>query len=384
MLLIYSQIDEEEYNISIGYKYEDYIITPLNNCKASKKIYIKTDSGDIEAYIYRNIYEINIAILKINSDKLITINSIAISSELICSNGVVKSFDIKNNNNINYKTSITLIIDHCISSLVPAIPLYSIESIQSVLSGSYIINNNSLIGIVIKQTPEDIIALPIMIINYFINNDKIKGIIIHSCYCEIMDRTIEVGHYIIEQSCKYKMNNKKKFTFKKKDIILSINNKSFNKDMTIYSDELKLNVPINTYFMFSLFKNKYISIKLLRNNKIQYINIKGLPLNNMYKIKLYNNSYLEWNGFIFCELTEEILNRTSQNNEKYYLLSQNNEKYIVLIDWIENSILTSDNLYIVSKMGNKNIKSLDDIKTSVCQSITLENNDKKLIIRNNI
>jgi hypothetical protein len=411
MPLIFSQIDGDNYNMSMGYitsnsHGEKFIITTLHTCNYGDdpKIFAQIDDNDEEAYIYIKIYEIDIAVLKL-INKLITTPDAVISSELQFDNGSIRS-----NTDIYYTKTVEIKMEYIKSELLPKIPVYSISAecdsteSHSLLAGSEVIKNDKLYGFVIKKNNNEITAVPCLIINMFLLHifdnplSELKGIIVYSCYCEVIDKKKIIGNYITENTCFYPSTNSMdimtKFSFRQNDILLSIDDKEFNSDMSLYFDDLSCFLPINTYFMFALLQKNNVKIKLLRNNTVKTIYLNGISYNNIFKIRIYGKKYINWNGFIFCELTEEILvNNFSQ--KKYNIFSIDGSKYVALINWkstllpeqllffiktdgLSESYLTQlserkllqekpllkvnvQKLYLVDKIGNKFIKSLDDI-----------------------
>ena len=400
MILIYNQIDPpsergetiaygqytDTFNVSIGLQWDNYIITTLHTCKNSQKIYIHHENKKYIGNIYMEIYEINIVILK---SELISTCSFDINyNTLNIFFDRILTYDTESELNKNIKIiEGNVSLENINSILFPSIPVYNIkmDDIHDILPGSLIINNNTINGIIMKQNNIDntLIVLPCVIIKMFIdyryNNDHLKGIILRACYCDLLENNMHVvGQYITENTCYYKIKNKKKyFSFKEGDVIISINNNNFDDNMFSSYDKLDVKLPLNTLLMLISLSDKSINIKYLRKNKIYDICLKGTSYNNIFKINIYNPTIIYWNNFIFSELTE------SECDDQYHKYSIN-DKYIILKGWetslsekqlnyfsednaiIDNNILRS--LYIINKINNKTIKCIDDIK-----SINLKN-----------
>ena len=76
----------------------------------------------------------------------------------------------------------------------------------------------------------------------------------------------------------------------------------------------------------------------------------GISYNNMYKVQIYTNEIINWFDNEFSYLTERDI---ITNNIKIKNIYNNGSKYIKLIK--------DNNIYLLQKIGNKHISSLEDI-----------------------
>lgn len=256
-------------------------------------------------------------------------------------------------------------------------------------SGAIVRSNNINIGMccMYMDTNKGISlrALPLFLIDMIIVNNilfkqpYLMGIHINTLTCEIeYMKEHKYAHYVTKQSPCY-INGKKSFTFNNDDIILDIDGLEFNKDHLIFCELIGIAVPLNTYLMLrSNMNNVPISIKIIKNQnkdyKITKYNVSSISYNNMFPVNLNIGNYLEWNGLIFMELSEEIIMFYRQlgmnllNNTKGVILFNYNKKILYPL---KNKLLyyksmpytnkSGSYFYQVNYMGQKKVTSINDM-----------------------
>jgi len=186
----------------------------------------------------------------------------------------------------------------------PRMPIYELElvTVDDIdyvdLHGCPLMCNDTLIGM-IQIYQDKLIAMPIFIIhqllNFFINNNTFE---LSNVFLNMSDRTI------------VKLNNK------------SISN---NK---IYSDELNMMIPIDTYIMLYIADNK-INIEQELINKIKRITINTRPLSDFSIMPYENDKIIKLNNLIIVELTHDVFTHyNSQYNITGYTYEIYNKKNI--------------------------------------------------------
>lgn len=213
----------------------------------------------------------------------------------------------------------------------------------------------------------------------------------------------------------------KKFCFNIDDVIIKINNQEFNDDGTIFSSDIGYNVCADTFMMLECFANETncCNFLIVRNeNHVEKCinkNIIGKHFNTLYNTKIFNDhNYISWKGFIFAELSEELIENISNtfnfDIKGQYIespkiipkITSSDKKIVVVIDvdtkiipkkysqtfFVDETVQTplihtnvGKQLAILKKVGNKIISSIEDLEllniNKNIKSITLvyENGD---------
>lgn len=274
-------------------------------------------------------------------------------------------------------------------------------------------------------------ALPLNIIDALVENilykiiTNINGIQIDTYGCEIEYMKEQIyGHYVVRQSSSYG-NGKKLFSFNDGDIILEVDGKRFNKEMMIWSNFLDMFVPLNTYtFIRSNIEleityddreidrygdsdetdeedtqhinptHRYISFKIAKqyqdDTKIRLYNLASIAYDDMYKFRINDGKYLSWNGHIFTELSEEmiefyrrlglniVVSGVATNMDRY--ANDKRDKIVVLLNYKKTvkDVLNEDYFkslpvrgsegvyfYVLTFVGQKKISCLVDLATAL-------------------
>jgi hypothetical protein len=222
---------------------------------------------------------------------------------------------------------------------------------------------------------------------------------------------------------KYAAYNKKNdVVIKEGDILQYIDNISITNSGNVYDHKLGYYIPLNTYISLNYLYNEKINFNVIRNRQYININIHArtfwsmlyLPLSIKYDV-FQKNTHINLKGLNFIILTDEIIsyyinkgvklssNVISKNIIQKYKNYLNSQK-IVLIEIDKNckfiysseniQLTTIDdnqtynsemNLYLLKKINNIKITSIDDIMQFQCISepidIILKNDkDIKIII----
>ncbi|CAH6421423.1 Hypothetical protein KVN_LOCUS258 [uncultured virus] len=323
---------------------------------------------------------------------------------------------------------------------MPLIPILSINlrtiiSELDGISGSCIYDeNDKIVGIVsnINNKTNLISLIPSILIKRFLKeyiiNNRFCGlcdIISELNFCDINIGTEKFCGYLVKNNYginynKYSHGNKDTigFNLKKNDIIISVNNIQINKDGKLWHEEIQYFVPLSTYMALSFFCGDLIQLKLYRSNNNNYeykeIKLKNRPVSTARFIPIsLNNKIVEYNGLIFMEVSEELINICEVNDIHlsgdllFKLINQpfrnNYQNLVVLVDIVEskfdpeilkefkkcnlsliNSSFKHPNLCILSKINKKivtDIHKTEKILKNSNRSIMYLNFDKKKKMR---
>jgi hypothetical protein len=266
------------------------------------------------------------------------------------------------------------------------------------LSGSLVKNNDGVIcGMLSEYNIEhDLITItPTILIKHFLheylNCGDYNGIVSLLVDHSMMDFEHENEQYIgATINKKYALKN----NLKEDDIIIKLNDKSFNSDGTIYDNNLDQNIDLETYIAINFTKNDKINLTILREIKnkwtqkqIEHIlfaiqDYKTIPIN-------HNNKFIINNGFVFTELTENIIEFYRNHNiyiggdvlDEYANNMYTGNKIVVLINIINNQfnqlidiklpLVPNNNckneyyLCIIDNLNNKKINNLNDLSKNI-------------------
>ncbi len=275
-----------------------------------KTIFIESSDGydNIETTIVKSFPEVNIDILQItepNYESKITsirnnFNIIQDEIECIILYDYIKEED-ETFNIIKMELKCKLIkynfmnfINNC-----PTIPIYKLELIAVDdfdyidLIGCPLVINNTVIGM-IQIHQDKLIAIPIFII----------------------DKLLEM----FVDNNKYELSNV--FLNMSDSKIVKIDNKNVINNM-VYSEEMNIMIPIDTYMMLYAKDNK-ISVEKELCNRIKNISLNLKPLYEFSIIPYENNKIIKLNNLIIVELTHDIF---TYYNSQYNIGGYTNEIY---------------------------------------------------------
>lgn len=335
-------------------------------------------------------------------------------SRYISNTHLYSSIHINNNINMNFGT--------LVSKYINGIPLFefsiqymdnmtsydmsSIDIKQDIIenelkgfSGSILSADGNNIGMIMSCYSVDnnikICCIPLIIIAKITNKavttgvSQLYGIHINIDRCEIEYDGKDESVYIISQrSCHY-MNGKKKFYFKENDIIMGVDDNTFNSNFEIYMEELNIYVPLETYILLKLnIYNQYvIKYKIARINKnvtIRNYNISGKLYDKILNINLFETVHMKIGNYDFMELTENNIQLYDKHNIGY---SINGEKIIVLVNDAKNfdthSQLDNKNFYRLIKYENKYIYNINQLVQNIKKNCYITDGQISLIDHNN-
>jgi hypothetical protein len=319
---------------------DEYYIFTCNHIIEKNPIIIKcyTDEHEINTIIFKRIYEYDVCILKINYHDYVNIKKYYTNENV----GIINSFlECGNYISHNLEKSCEIVKNICVknshikSVIVPMVPMYEFEICGEVedyngMSGSILMNDTNIIGMVLCKSNKILMAIPIVLILNFMTNE-LKYIKFNY---DIVDFTLEKkynGLYINDI-----INKKYNSTINVGDVIVSCENQEINDVGEIYCDELKLYITIDTFIM--LHNKNYIDIQILNiNETFENIICYKYDIEHICKIFIQKqNKIFNINGLIFTELSEELIIENVKNGMNYYKeiynsLFDNSEKYIVMI-----------------------------------------------------
>lgn len=337
----YSQNKETTYKISIGcvinIQTNFYILACSHSVEHAKKIEVLFSNKIYDASIlviepYFDVallscpdelkslcftkYQTQIPELKQN----ITLKTRTINTDNIMYNGIIA--------NSGYKLN---------SIFLPQIPFFEIEIDQDIIfnhpdefegiSGSVIVSKETFLGIIsnIDKTTMLISIVPFLLIERlateYIYSNAYNGL------CNIplktnlvtLDESKHNNGLYIEDNFRINYNNQyieekrvpRLDNLKNKDIIVEIDGNKILSDGTIFCRKIGTNIPLDTYILLTYFKLNRIALTIYREKKEDYkllnIRLYARPNNTMTYIPYFNNSYYYYNGYIYTELSESLI-----------------------------------------------------------------------------
>ena len=429
-----------------------HIITCFHCVKNTREQYIVIDNNEYRCKIKCVSDELELACLEIldyesKKQTYFTLNDLSTDLESVNKNVTINSYNIddycinKKLNRLNINCTIMELLDSQRDSTksinMPIMPRYLVKLGRefsdidelSGLSGSIVINNenNKIIGIVSAVENSLINVIPSGILLRFLNEIKLTNNFIGLCslvgkftecnftkedsnervYGYIVDNTYDINY----NNYGYKLQNQVYMNLRKGDIIIEVNDIKLDNRFKLYDNQVKYNLDLTTYIALNFMCGEKIPIKIMRskkNNPHDYkekkIIIFSRPLHSMRYISLtFNNDIVNIEGFIFVELSEDIINNymnmgiyIGKSFAEYYLINpyrNNNESVIILLDIdktnIDNNIKNvineagfplihiSERLYgmaMISKVNKKKINTISEFKeiTNSLQDLSIQ------------
>jgi hypothetical protein len=377
--------------------------------------------------------ELELALLTINDDdnfnkkeSFLNLDNLLLDMHVINDEFSIKTVDVnkyvdkKKISKLEMKCVYSDIIHQSLESInMPKIPFltgrvsydYSIEGI----SGSLVTDkDDKIIGMVSNSFSSVIHIIPSGIIYRFLREIKESNDFVGLCTlvgkfttCYFYDESKnKVNGISIEDTCNINYNdyeykqdkNEKGTNLKNSDVIIEIDGRKIDENNCVYDDNLKINVSFNTYVALNHICGSLISLKLMRLSKIKgddykekTMMVRARPLHSMKYIQnAFNGKTFAYNGLIFGEISEDIINnyikvgiyigKSLQDNYLVNPYRNNDERVVVLLDVNRKQIREelndivdrlklplvniSDKNYsipIVSKLNKRRITSLDDM-----------------------
>lgn len=316
------------------------------------------------------------------------------------------------------------------SELYPPIPVLNVKINNASnninhegLSGSLVTKNNIIYGMISFYNIENktFSVIPSYCLQLFLvmslNNNTIKSYCFSTNVCDFAEN--KIGHIITKNyNISYKTDTDQYIIFRKDDIIETINDIPFDDDGNLFFEKMKINVPLDTYFVLE--NSKYHKFKYYKKDGTdKYIPVEKsicpVQLNEYIKFDLdYHHKVIKYQGLIITEMSEQLL--SYYNNLRIeisgkvlyhynYCYSKTKQKIIVIINVqydklpnnlseiykrIELPLINEGNIYyipIISKINGKKINNLDELENIISEnksslSILLETVHKKYITLN--
>jgi hypothetical protein len=280
--------------------------------------------------------------------------------------------------------------------------LYENEIKLNGLSGSLITNTQNVVGMIcISKESKYVFAFPSILLikcvcSCLLYNNCLPRLLFINCnvVADVDDEgNIKKYGMMITKTfdIEYSTTTKKKFVFKKNDIILSINNNKITKVGNIYDEECGVSMSICTFAMFKNIFDNVLNIDYIREEKECAIAIFGVDPEiysafNFIQRKM-KEKFIFCDGFVFVELTESILKYFRDKN--IYIDESNlcnimncdgkKKKFVILV-YIDYNYLSKHNkesykflkangypykdnkLRILKKVANEEITGLNSLK----------------------
>jgi maleate cis-trans isomerase len=381
--------------VNIIEEFDIAIMEPMNPQDIDQNIIFKNND------LLNKIYECpTTGIIKHMSSNISSLNNALInliSEETLCNINNIKNVDLLSSYLKIYSVPCLNITLNC------EIEINKIHG----LSGSIIIGENKILGMIILNENQNIYALPIPIIIELVKiaiktKKNIEGIIINTQLCSFtMDKTIKHnniiykndklynGHIVTDNfDISYQRNDKlTSFKFKSgkemddKDIILSVNNNLIDQDGNIYNEIIGHSIKLGLSLLLSFYNNNFASVEYLRNNKIDVVNIKGIEIDKHLSIhNKLNDKFIYYEGFVFAELSEDLIGYFYKKNIKiegtFNFVNKKQFKYVVLVYINWNYLVKEYNkglsefrkynfidnkIFILEKIGNEVITGISSL-----------------------
>jgi hypothetical protein len=271
------------------------------------------------------------------------------------------------------------------------------------LSGSPCFVNDKLIGYISMMDPNckklELNVTPTVcitrVLDEYIDTNKWKGICM--LYSKISKNKVKKSYSIM-----YNKGDR----LHTKDKIITINSLKV-KDGMVYDRQIGDTVLLNTYIMMNYRAGDKINMEVIRNKVKISININAIPVNRYSIIPTlinYKNRFVCYNGMIFVELSEQLIQQyyllkdkqlVGSFNKIYHDIKYKNKKkrIIVMIDASEKIINQLDNdllkkcyndrtfmyKYVPTLVtaNNKLIKNINTLKR-----VLKKNGENKFILEN--
>ncbi len=240
---------------------------------------------------------------------------------------------------------------------------------------------DQVVGMLMNYDRKDncIRIVPSAIIQNFITECRstgkysgLSGILMKESICEFEHNGVEHIGVIVNTTYGIKYQE----ALNDDDVIYKIDNKEITKDGLIFDSRLDKLIPYGSYVSMNIKSNETVRLDLMRNDvklgdyKEMVANVKPVPIRSLRNIRInHNDRYCVLNGFVFTELTENIIEFYRNHNihivgdvlEKYAILPYNGSKPIVLVN-VMNSKFNKNDMNIISNIGlpllkKKNMKS---------------------------
>ncbi len=389
------------FNIDDSY----YVLTCFHCIKNTYGQVLRIENIDYDCHIHAVSDELELGLLTISPDdysqnKLFTINDLQIDLNIGCLDLYIETIDIDElqSNNIFKRERIGCTFNEVIqtnnSKLTslnsPQIPIISVTLNKSYhdiseltgLSGSFLMADDKILGIVSALENSIIYIIPSCVIYRFLN--EIQSTKSFSGLCTIVgnfttcdfenEKNEEVFGLIVDNTFDINYNNYSyvqqevsNSRIKKNDILIKINELPLDRNGYIYDHFINAFIDFRTYIALKYMCGDIIDIVIMRctNNINDYkekkIKLRARPIYSMRYIPItFNSDVYNYKGFIFTELSEDIINNYISNGIQignsvadYYLKSpyRSNTEFVIILFDIDKTQITKTILKQVNKLG---------------------------------
>lgn len=278
----------------------------------------------------------------------------------------------------------------------PAVPVYHID-IKTVsklqdkiegMSGSLISYLNNTAGILSNydKGTKQLVFVPAYCIFKFLSEFKkfskyhgMCNIVGKFTGCQITDDNQKITNGLMIDTTfgidytNYDTNKDLSYTpLKTADIIVSVNDKNFNEDSTVYDANLDYAIPFETYVGLNFSAGEIINLKCYRKKRDDYemieLKIPARPVESMKYIPKLSNYMYKYGPFTFEQLTEDMIIKLSINNfklcrtqKKHYIDRpfRDLNKIIIIISYVETNLLNDDQIKVLERKGIPYSKDTD-------------------------
>lgn len=252
------------------------------------------------------------------------------------------------------------------------------------LSGIMCYGNNKAVGMLMNYDRKDnsIRIIPSIVIQNFVDEYRtthryggLSGIMFKGSMCEFEHNGRDYVGVIVNTTCGIKYQE----AIKDDDVIYKIDNRDITKGALIFDPRLERHVPYETYISMNFRGDKPVKINLMRNDvktndyEDVVIDVNTISVQMVRNIQInHDDRYCVINGFVFTELTENIIEFYRNHNiclmgdvfERYAVQSYGSYqklKLIVLINIINNDFNKADMVTInnvgIPLLKKKNAKN---------------------------
>jgi hypothetical protein len=207
------------------------------------------------------------------------------------------------------------------------------------LSGVQCYRDDKIVGMLMNYSKDDncIRVVPSTVILMFINEFSVKGmysgipgIILRYDISEVSHNGAKCAGIVVDSTYDIQYDE----MVKAGDIIFRIDGKEISKDGMIFDQKMKTYVPFETYITMNFRNDDRVLMTLMRKElktddyKEMIVNVKTVPLCKIRTVQInHDNRYSTINGFVFTELTENIIE--FYRNHNIYISGDLLERYAI-------------------------------------------------------
>ena len=343
----------------------DHTLSLVSYCYYTRVATYTISNKNVKKYINSNMLNMNLnnitnTTLKLANKSIINLQDPDISFENITNDNIYPFIWLKTELNEQYR--------------------------EDIIPGMHVYSNNKLIGIIYNIIDNKIYIIPNITLRLNLSICKLYNVFI-----KIDENQIITNTYTQQ--------------LKPNDKIISINNNQLNTESMIYSDEMKLYIPLNTYFWYYSIHSSQIKLTIIRNHKQLTLNIKPEQLDKKVSFntesttnyKLINNiilakgnllmiDWLVYNEIVFCnEMYKNFkINPFNRYRNNYLFMGiieiEKHPEHIIktLQSYNKNIQKYMDSMDII-QINNKKIFNLNKLDT-IMHLVLIDPANKELIL----